>query len=222
MIKSILFSLAFIGFILLKHSKDYLGSEPEYLHCGKILVSSSGVSLLFTFISGIFISLLSYFLFKYLHKKLMKNFIEEHPFEKIIFTCTPRVIAISFTQFFVTGSFFGFCILPFVFFDEISHIDMITKDNFMFWIFLGIFIFITLLYRQTYTIILTDEKIIAIALNAEDKHLEIYYKEIEEIQKSFGGYNIISKNNNAIMLKCDPCVKKCYKVLRKILEKRLQ
>lgn len=202
---------------LIKHSGDYLGGNLQYVHFNGNLVSTAGMTVLFTFIFGVLTILISNFISGILHKKLINKINKEYPNDKIIYFFYPSSISVSIVEFFIGGGFIGGYIIPFFIFDEITHIDMVTRQNLFFFILAAIGMLVAYVLFKSYTLILTDRRIIGISYGDFVRDTLFLFKDIKTIQKTFGGWEIISKDEVMLPLKCHPGAKIFYKKLKELL-----
>lgn len=157
-------SLGVLITIVLKGSGAHLGKNLEYIYFDGNVVSFPGMIVLFGLFFGILGSFLSYCISLILRKKVHEEIIKEFPQDKIILKYYPTVIPASIAQFAIVGGMLGGYIIPFFLFNEISHIDMVTRKNILFYIIYTIIGFLICLIWEVYTYFLTDKRAIGATL----------------------------------------------------------
>lgn len=204
---------------IIQHSGDYLGKNPEYVYFNNELVSLAGATVLLTVICGMFTILISNFISIFLHASLIDKIIKTYPKDFIVYKFHPLSISGALTEFFIGGGFIGGYVIPIFIFDEITHVDMVTKSNLIFYIFATIGILIAWLLFKSYTLVLTDKRIIGLSYGDFVRDTIMSFDDIKTINKTFGGWEVISKDDIVLPLKCHPKAKKFYKKLKQLMDR---
>ena len=198
---------------LIQHSGDHLGENPEYVIFMNNSVSLTSISLQFALIFGLLGVTICIFITSILHKILINNFFKDHPFEKIVYKFHPSALTILPAEFFCC-SFFGVYMVPLLIFNELIHIDMVTKENLIFYALFTIVPITGCILMGSYTLILTNNKIIGISFGGLVKNTLCSFRDIKTIRKTSGGWEIIFKDDNILPLKGHPKAKKFYEKLK--------
>ncbi len=213
-------SLGILITIALKRSGINLGDNLQYIYLNGSPISFPEITILFGLIFGIFGSILSYFISVILRKKVYEEITKEFPQDKIIFKYYPTVIPTSIAQFAIVGGMMGGYIAPFFLFNEVSHIDMVTRTNLPFYIAYTIIGFLICVIWEAYTYFLTDKRVISATLfkSIIIKKIIFPFKDIKTIKPIIGGWEIINKDNEKLPLKFNPNAKEFQAKLKKILK----
>lgn len=197
----------------IQHSSDNLGENPQYVYFNGNLVNFIGITLLLTVIFGLLAIIICNFVSSFLHKMLIDKIIKQHPMDKIIYKFHPSVVTALPAEFFC-GGFIGAYIIPLFLFNEISHVDMVTRQNLILYALFGMAALTTCTLFASYTLVMTDKKIIGISYGGLIRNTLCTFNDIKTIQKGFGGWEVIFKDNTILPLKCHPKAKKFYKKLK--------
>ena len=206
--------IALLGFVLpsfWKYQAKQLGVNPNYFHIGNNLVDFANLTTYSLLLFGIIGAVISYIVSIIIRNKLIEKIKKEYSDEKILCKFFPQVKAMSFVQFMIGGYFFGQIIFPFFLSNEITHIDMVTRQNLLLYFLYGLIGFVFAILFETYTVVLTNKRLIGTFKWLGTTVLPL--TDIKKIKKDFWGYNIISKNNTNFPLKCSGQAKKCAKKL---------
>lgn len=203
----------------IQHSGDYLGENPQYVYFNGSLVSLAGATVLFTILFGILTIFTSNFISKFLHQSLLNKIIKMYPKDIIVYKFCPSSISVSLIEFFIGGGFIGGYIIPIFIFDEITHIDTVTKSNLIFFVFIAAGILFAWLLFKSYILVLTNKRIIGLSYGGFVKDIIMLFDDIKTIQKSFGGWEVIFKDGTSLPLKCHPKAKNFYEKLKQLKNK---
>lgn len=206
--------------IIIKQSGAHLGKNSQYFYYGNNVVDASTAIIIFSLIFGTMAMVISYLISTILRTELIKKIIDEYPEDKIIFKYHPTIIAVSLAQFAIGGGFFGGYIVPFFVFDRVLHLDMVTTQNLPLYSLYAAIAFLICIIWETYTLFLTDKRIISIARGGSIviSKTVLPISHIKTIKKVFGGWEIISKDNNKLPIKFHFCAKKFQAKLQAILK----
>lgn len=217
-------SVLFFGCLLpslIRHGGDHLGKNLQHVNHNGNLFSLPGITVLFGVVFGIFAIILSYFISVVLRKNLIRKIKQTFFQDKIVYMYHPMIMVSSLAQFAIGGGFFGGYIVPFFLFSEITHIDMVTRHNVVFYIIYGIIGFLICTLWETYTVFLTNKRIIGVSCGGSFiiRKTVLSFDDIKSINKTFGGWEIISKDGTMLPLKCHPKAKKFYNKLKELMNK---
>lgn len=212
--------IVLLGFVLpnfWKHQVKQLGVNPNYFHIGNNLIDFANLTTYSLLLFGIIGSVVSYIASIIIRNKLIEKIKKDYPDEKILCKFFPHVKVMSFVQFMIRGYFFGQIIFPFFLSNEITHIDMVTRQNLLFYFLYGLIGFAFAILFEAYVVVLTNKRLIGTFKWLGTTVLS--FTDIKKIKKDFWGYNIISKNNINFPLKCSGQAEKCAKELMYLIKK---
>ncbi len=198
----------------IQHSGDHLGENPQYVYFNGSLVSFIGITLLLTVIFGLLAIIICNFISGFLHKMLIDKIIKQYPLDKIVYKFHPSVATTLPAEFFC-GGFIGAYIIPLFLFNEISHVDMVTRQNLILYALFGMAALTACVLFVSYTLVITDKKIIGISYGGLIRNTSCTFDDIKTIQKVFGGWEVIFKDGTILPLKCHPKARKFYEKLNK-------
>lgn len=202
----------------IQHSGDHLGENPQFVYFQNNLVSLAGATVLFAIIFGLLTILISNIISMFLHKNLAKKATETYPHDKVIYIFHPSIISISIAEFYIGGGFIGGYIIPFFVFNNIGHIDMVTRQNLFIYTIAGVGVLLICILFKSYTLILTNKRIIGLSYGGLVRNTLLSFGDIKAINKAFGGWEIISKDDAVLPLKCHTKAKMFYKKLKQLLK----
>lgn len=201
----------------IQHSGDHLGKNPQYVYFNGSLVNFTGATLLLTLIFGLLGILICIFVSSVLHRMLINKAIKQYPKDKIIYKFQPSILTALPAEFFC-GGFFGGYIIPLLLFSEIIHVDMVTRENLILYVIFGVAALTGCILLGSYTLILTNKKIIGMSYGGIIKNIMYTPEDIKAINKAFGGWEIVLKSGDILPLKCHPKAKKFYEKLKQLLK----
>ena len=203
----------------IQHSGDHLGPNPQYVYYNGNLVSFAGATILLTLIFGILTIFLSNIISSILHKKIIKKISKKHPYDKIICKFYPANAPMSIAEFGIGGASIGMYIAPLFIFKEITHIDIITRQNLSLLVLALTAVLTVIILFKSYTLVLTNKRIIGLSYGGLVRNTLFSFDDIKSINKTFGGWEIISKDGTMLPLKCHPKAKKFYNKLKELMNK---
>lgn len=145
-------------------------------------------------------SLLLYpFIAPFCYKIIERRIKRKNPKERIIFAYRP--FAFSATIFYaISGFFLGCYIIPFLFFSNMTHIDMVTHNNLTLYLLLCFILLLSAFTFQYNTVILTNEQIINSFPFFPLWTKSMFLKNLKYVQKIENTLAIISKTGDTISL----------------------
>ncbi len=206
-----------LGFIVpnfWRYKANELGNNPNYFHMGENLIDFANLTTYSAIIFGIANVVLTYILSIILRNHIIRTNIQKYPNENVLVYFFPNVTIILLVQFCI-GSYFGQMIFPFFLSNEITHVDMVTRQSLLFYCLYGFAAIIFALLFEAYTVILTNKRLIGTFKWLGEKTVLI--KDIKKIRKTFGGYEITSIDSSMFPLKYGTQAEKCGKKLEELI-----
>ena len=166
------------------------------------------ITLILGLIIGLLYSTIAFLFFRSSYKILNREITNYYTNEVIIYFYQP-IVRISIFIEFLVGVFIGGYILPFFFFD-VNKIKMVTSETFFLYLILGSFSFIFTFFLGTYSVFLTNKRIIGICCFDMLKKTDLLLSEIKEIKINKKNIILIGNNNLTFPLTSYPNNIECY------------
>lgn len=179
-------------------------------------INLDNLILLIYIVAGLLTAVINY-LFGICFRNINVNKIKkEYPSDKIEYFYIPLIGLITFAQFCV-GVYIAYYILSYFVFTDFMQIH---SNLGMLYIkaFYGIFAFCFALVLTSYTVILTNKRIIGVFLLDILKRTQVLYSEIKEIQVRKNKISVYPKDKSAFPLVNRKESRICFERLKKLLE----
>ena len=203
----------------LKYQANILGPNEKYIYSSySFPVNIENISMILGFATFFIVFILSIILSPLLRKLFYKSVAKRYSNEKIIYFYYPLVNFMHWVTACV-GGFIGCYIVPFFIYPSLNHIDMVTRDNMLFYSIFIFFLLASCIGFQYCAIVLTNKRIAKVISFVLQDIVEISLNNIKNTSNEGKLFVVYSKNNGRIVLTPSSKAKECQKKLIELLNK---